>query len=101
MPAYQDAPTPVTLEAKCSSTECVADALTKSAARALWTPEVQGRFSAAVSREIAKPIWLGTGCVGYLLVGPAGAVAAGAGYLLSRCEAGSNRRPNLRQPPAS
>lgn len=94
--AYQDAPVPATLEAQCSSTECVADALTKSAARALWTPDVQERFSKAVSREIARPLWVGVSCVSYLLAGPAGAVAAGAGFLMSRCDPGKNRRPNLR-----
>lgn len=89
---YYGAPTPQTLEAKCNSTECVADALTESAARAMWTPETRAEFSDKISREMAKPLWVGAGCVSYLLVGPLGPVAAGAAWLLTACSKISPRR---------
>lgn len=89
---YEDAPVPPTLEAKCASTECVADALSQSAARALWTPDVQDKFSRAVSREVSKPLWVGVGCVSYLLLGPFGPATTAAVWLLTTAPTTPSRR---------
>lgn len=78
---YQQAPRSQTLEAQCSSTECVADALTASVRRSLWTEDVQDRFSRRVSAEISKPAWVAAGSLSFFLAGPVGAVVAGAAYL--------------------
>lgn len=89
---YQKAPTSQTLEAQCSSTECVADALTQSVRRSLWTDDVQERFSGRISREVSKPVWIASGSLAYFLAGPAGAVVAGAAWLANGGELVAGRR---------
>ena len=89
---YAPAPRSQTLEAQCSSTECVADALTASVRRALWTEDVQERFSNRISVEISRPAWLAAGALTYAFAGPAGAVVAGAAWLSSRGELVSRTR---------
>lgn len=89
---YQKAPQSQTLEAQCSSTECVADALTQSVRRSLWTDDVQDRFSRRLSVEISRPAWVASGSLAYFLAGPAGALVAGAAWLSSGAELVEGRR---------
>ncbi len=89
---YQKAPQSQTLEAQCSSTECVADALTASVRRSLWTEDVQDRFSNRISSELSRPVWIASGSLAYFLAGPAGAVVAGAAWLSTVGELVPGRR---------
>jgi hypothetical protein len=73
---YEDAPTPPTLEAKCSTTECVADAITESAAKAFepfWTPEAQRTVGEGVGegigRRAALPAWGILGIISFMAAG--------------------------------
>lgn len=96
---YQKAPQSQTLEAQCSSTECVADALTQSARRSLWTDDVQERFSKRISVELSQPAWIASGSLAYFLAGPVGALVAGAAWLSSRAEVDDTRAPRPMRDP--
>lgn len=90
---YQKAPISQTLEAQCSSTQCVADAISQSIRRAMWTDDIQDRFSARISNEVSKPLWIGTGCLSFFFFGPAGAAVAGLGYVASKSDRYNRGRP--------
>jgi glycosyltransferase involved in cell wall biosynthesis len=90
---YQKAPVSQTLEAQCSSTQCVADAISQSIRRAMWTDDVQERFSNRISTEVSKPLWIGTGCLSFFFFGPAGAAVAGFGYAASKSARFNRGRP--------
>lgn len=77
----RNAPEPATLHAKCTSTECVADALTESAAKAFgpfWTPEAQREVGRGIGSQMALPAWGLVGIGAYAVAGPLGLCVAGA-----------------------
>lgn len=91
---YHDAPVAQTLQAKCSSTECVADAVATSMKKAMWTDDVQDRFSQRISVEISRPLWIGAGAASAFFFGPAGAAVAGLTWAASSALQINRARPS-------
>ncbi len=92
---YQEAPEPPTLKAKCSTTECVTDAIAESAAKAfqpMWTPEVQRNVGEGIGGAIASPIY-GTalGVLGFVAGGWIGLGLGLTAYIASAASKNVNR----------
>lgn len=92
---YQEAPEPPTLKAKCATTECVADAIAESAAKAfepLWTPEAQRNVGEGLGSALASPIY-GTalGAIGFLAGGWVGLGLGIAAYAAAAASKNTSR----------
>ena len=87
----EEAPTPPSVDAECTSTECVTDSLARSIVRAggpfardqLWTPEVQERVGEVVGKHVARPLWISAACGSFYFFGPLGLCVTGIAWLVA------------------